>query len=95
MTLAPHRCIICGELGPIALSLRARKPRSANAVWAPNLDAYLCHEHANAGIVAELTLRAGSDGRMRATTTGPQGSVQMVLIIGASMRESPGQTSLL
>lgn len=89
-----HRCIICGEHGPISLGIRARYSNT-NAVWAPNLDAYLCGECANAGVNVEIGIRATSDGRVTTLTHGAVGEVTQSLVIGTGQKVSPGQGSLV
>jgi len=86
-------CLVCGEYGSVALGIRARY-ENTNAVWAPNLDSYLCEQHARSGCVIEITYRPTSDGRVRVTTSGPRGNVPTVLRIGSGMKETPGQETL-
>ena len=86
-------CLVCGDYGSIALGIRARY-ENTNAVWAPNLDAYLCEDCALSGCVIELTYRQTSDGRVRVRTNGPQRYADTVLRIGSGFKEIPGQTSL-
>jgi hypothetical protein len=89
-----RHCIVCGEYGVIALGIRGRY-ENTNAVWAPNLNAYLCDEHARSGCEIEIELRPTNDGRVRTTTSGPRGSVQQALVIGTGRKEVPGQEQLI
>jgi len=92
--LAPdHNCIVCGAFGRVALGIRARTA-DTNAVWAPNLDAYLCDEHAVKGCVIEIVYHPADDGRVRVQTAGPRRTVQTVLVIGSGVKEIPGQERL-
>jgi hypothetical protein len=43
------------------LGLRLRKP-STRAVWAPNIDAFLCREHAERGGKFSIEFEPGSSG---------------------------------
>jgi len=48
------------------LGVRLRKP-STRAVWAPDLDAFLCKEHAEAGGMFGITFEPGSGGMVTFT----------------------------
>lgn len=89
-----RRCIICGEHGPISLGIRARYSNT-NAVWAPNLDAYLCEGCANAGVEIAIAIKPTIDGRVTTRTRGACGDIQQSLIIGSGEKVSPGQGSLV
>lgn len=89
-----RRCLVCGAYGVVALGVRARY-ENTNAVWAPNLDAYLCEQHARSGCRIEIGFQPATDGRVRVTTDGPRGRVETVLRIGTGIKEAPGQEALL
>lgn len=93
MKATDQRCLICGEAARISLGIRARYSNT-NAVWAPNLDAYLCERHATSGCTIEIAIRATGDSRVRVTTSSPDRSVQTVLLIGSGIKEIPGQERL-
>lgn len=61
-------CIIAGCDQPARnnLGVRCRKP-TTRAVWAPNLDAFLCKKHAEAGVDITLSVEAATHGRVDAT----------------------------
>ena len=56
-------CLVCGERATTALGIRLRR-RNTNAVWAPNLSAYLCDLHAVSGCEVGVMYRATSTGRV-------------------------------
>ena len=91
--MSERKCIVCGEYGVIALGIRARY-ENTNAVWAPNLDAYLCDEHANGGLLITIVLSPTSDGRVTTHTIGPRGTVSQALKIGTGTKVTPGQGTL-
>ena len=89
-----HECIVCGRYATIALGVRARWSNT-NAVWAPNLDAYLCEQHATDGCLVEITLTPRIDGRVTTVTRGPRGEYATALVIGTGVKVTPGQEALL
>lgn len=94
VSVARH-CLVCGAHGTKSLGIRARHDNT-NAVWAPNLDAWLCDLHAKAGCVITIGIEPTTDGRIRTRTFGPRGMVAAtVLVIGSGGRtEPPYQESL-
>jgi hypothetical protein len=89
-----RQCLFCESDGRIALGIRARY-ENTNAVWAPNLDAYLCEQHASDGCLIELEITARTDGKVTTIVHGPRGRIATALVIGAGVKVSPGQTALL
>lgn len=87
------RCLVCGGYGSVALGVRARY-ENTNAVWAPNLDAYLCDNHAKSGCEIEIVYRPTDDGRVRTRVSGPRRAVETTLVIGTGRREQPGQEAI-
>lgn len=88
-------CLVCGAYGSKSLGIRARH-ENTDAVWAPNLDAYLCDAHAEAGCVVTVTVEPTSDGRVRTRTFGPRGHVAAtVLVIGSGGRTEPADQEVL
>ena len=57
-----HRCCICDQPAPNQLSLRCRvkvdngKKKKTNALWAPDLNAWLCDEHALGGVDVSIQI---------------------------------------
>jgi len=95
--MAMGHCLVCGAQGDVTLGIRARY-RNTNAVWAPNLEAYLCLRHALSGNVIDINYRATSDGRVRVNTTSVNGRhSEVVLKIDTEkygQKEIPGQEGL-
>jgi hypothetical protein len=50
------------------IGIRLRKP-STRAVWAPNTDAFLCKQHAEAGVRLTLDVAPTNTGEVDATIT--------------------------
>ena len=90
-----HHCLVCGAYGSKSLGIRARH-ENTNAVWAPNLDAYLCDEHAEAGCAITISIEPTRDGRVRTRTFGPRGMVAAtILVIGSGGRTEPADQGSL
>lgn len=89
-----QRCIVCGDYGVVALGVRARYSNT-NAVWAPNIGAHLCAEHATSGCEIQMTLVPTKDGRVTTSITGPRGTFETALVIGTGVKVPPRQGSLL
>jgi hypothetical protein len=80
-----HTCIICGEDADITLGIRARYANT-NAVWAPNLNAHLCDEHAKAGCHIALQIKPTYDGRVTTMIWGDDHSASQGLVIGTGRK---------
>src|SRR5262245_11960774 len=89
-----RRCIICGEHGTVALGIRARYSNT-NAVWAPNLDAYLCDDCSKSGVEISVEIEKSDDGRVTTRTYGPRGHARTALVIGTGTKVTPGQEAML
>lgn len=89
-------CLFCGDhTGEmVALGIRARYANT-NAIWAPNLSAYLCANCARSGCRITVDLEPTTDGRVTTTTTGPRGSITTALLIGKGTKVTPNQEALL
>jgi hypothetical protein len=94
MSAARH-CLVCGAEGTKSLGIRARH-ENTNAVWAPNLDAWLCDLHATSGCVITIGIEPTMDGRVRTRTFGPRGAVAAtVLVIGTGGKTEPADQESL
>ena len=62
------QCLIpgCPDDARNRLAVRCRKP-STRAVWAPDSDAYLCKNHAEAGVEIVISVEPASNGMVKAT----------------------------
>jgi hypothetical protein len=60
------QCFVCGKQAETALGIRLRR-RNTNAIWAPNLHAYLCDLHARSGAEIEVRYKETLTGRIAAT----------------------------
>jgi len=89
-----HRCILCGDVGTVALGIRARYSNT-NAAWAPNLDAWLCEDCTHGGCEIEVEIEPTSDGRVTTRTLTHRGSIVTQLIIGTGEKVTPGQGQLV
>jgi hypothetical protein len=89
-----RQCLVCGSYGTVTLGIRARYSNT-NAAWAPNLEAFLCKTHAEAGMEIKIEMIPTNDGRVTTYTTGPRGTHASSLVIGTGAKVTPGQVSLL
>lgn len=93
--MTPRVCLLCRGPASVALGVRARY-ENTNAVWAPNLDAYLCQSCAEAGCRITIDVAPTYDGLVTTTTRGPRGKqIETALIIGEGRKVTPGQRALL
>ena len=86
-------CLVCGKDAYNALGIRCRRANTT-AVWAPNLDAYLCDEHVKSGCEMAISYAPTTDGVVTTTITGPKGHVSTALRIGSKRKHTPGQQGL-
>jgi hypothetical protein len=61
-------CMIPGCSLPAVnvIGVRCRKPPQRNAVWAPDLEAFLCKTHAESGVDVTLTITPANHGDVNA-----------------------------
>ena len=88
------RCIVCGETARHTLGIRARYGKQRDALWAPDIDAYLCDTHAHNDCHLSLTLEI-EKGVVEIETIGPRYTARTALRIGTRTKITPGQRSLL
>lgn len=88
-------CLVCGEVARNTLGIRCRFGRQRDALWAPDIDAYLCDKHAKAGCEITVDFTPTEDGIVTITTVGPRQTVSAALQIGTGRKLTPGQGSLL
>ena len=65
-----EKCTVpgCGKPAPNSFSVRLRKPKKRNAVWAPE-SAYMCDEHARLGWHVEVKMTPLDEGHSHLLAT--------------------------
>lgn len=76
--MSSPQCFVCGDRATVSLGIRGRY-ENTNAVWAPNLDAHLCGEHAKSGCDIEIVFRPTTDGHVHVRTKLQDGPLVSVI----------------